>query len=78
MNESSPFLKTSHIPVCTSHAKCADHLNIGGSPFPVKCVRKFRSALGGEAARAGACVFVCVCVCVSVCVCVYTYTYTMC
>ncbi len=25
-----------------------DHLNIDGPPFPVKCVRKFRSALGGE------------------------------
>ncbi len=26
----------------------ADHLNIDGPLFPVKCVRKFGSALGGE------------------------------
>ncbi len=26
----------------------ADHLNIDGPPFPVKCVTKFKSALGGE------------------------------
>ncbi len=26
----------------------ADHLNIDGPPFPVKRVRKFRSALDGE------------------------------
>ncbi len=25
-----------------------DHLNIDGPPCPVKCVRKFGSALGGE------------------------------
>ncbi len=34
----------------------ADHLNIDGPPFPVKCVRKVRSALGGEVAYRGVCV----------------------
>ncbi len=33
----------------------ADHLNIGGLPFLVKCVRKFRSALGGEVTHRGLC-----------------------
>ncbi len=37
----------------------ADHLNIDGPPFPLKCVRKFRSALGGEVTYR--CVYVCVC-----------------
>ncbi len=49
----------------------ADHLNIDGPRFPVKIVRKFRSALGGEVACR--CVCVCVCVCLSVCVCVCVY-----
>ncbi len=35
----------------------ADHLNINGLPFPVKYVRKFRSALGG------AVTYRCVCAC---------------
>ncbi len=39
------------------HMLSADHLNIDGPPFSVKCVRKFRSALGGEVGK-------CVCVCV--------------
>ncbi len=43
------------------HMLSANHLNIDGPPFPVKCVRKFGSALGGEV----------VCVCVRVCVCTY-------
>ncbi len=38
------------------HPLNADHLNIDDPPFPVKCVWKFRSALGREV--------VCVCVCV--------------
>ncbi len=44
----------------------ADHLNIDGPPFPAKCVRKFKSALGGEVAYRGrgVCVWVYVCVCV--------------
>ncbi len=46
----------------------ADHLSIDGPPFPVKCVRKFRSTLGGEVAYR--------CVCVCVCVCVYLYVCT--
>ncbi len=36
----------------------ADHLNIDGPPFPVKCARKFRSALDGEVTYR----YVCVCV----------------
>ncbi len=36
-----------------------DYLNIYGPPFPVMCVRKFRSALGGEVTHS-----VCMCVCV--------------
>ncbi len=39
----------------------ADHLNIDGPPFPVKCVRKFRYALSGEVTYKGVCVCVCVC-----------------
>ncbi len=39
------------------HMLSVDHLNINGSPFPVKCVRKFGSALDGEVT------FRCVCVC---------------
>ncbi len=39
------------------HMLSADHWNIDGPPFPVKCVRKFRSALGGEVAYR--CVYVC-------------------
>ncbi len=35
----------------------ADHLNIDGPPFPVKCVRKFRSTLGEEVTYRG--VFMC-------------------
>ncbi len=38
----------------------ADHLNIDGPPVPVKCVKKFRSALGGEVTHRCACVCVCV------------------
>ncbi len=34
----------------------ADHLNIDGPPFPVNCVRKFRSVLGGEVTYRGVCV----------------------
>ncbi len=30
----------------TFHMLGVDHLNIDGPPFPVKCVRKFGSALG--------------------------------
>ncbi len=30
------------------HMLSADYLNIDGPPFSVKCVRKFRSTLGGE------------------------------
>ncbi len=33
----------------------ADHLNIDGPPLPVKCVRKFRFALGGEVEHRGVC-----------------------
>ncbi len=40
------------------HMLSAGHLNIDCPPFPVKCVRKFGSALGGEV------VYRCVCVCV--------------
>ncbi len=32
----------------TLHTRIVDRLNIDGSPFPVKCVRKFGSALGEE------------------------------
>ncbi len=35
------------------HMLRADHLNIDGPTFPVKCVRKFRSALGGEVTHRG-------------------------
>ncbi len=41
-----------------------DHLNIDGLLFPVKCVRKLRSALCGEVVHRSVCVCVCVCVCV--------------
>ncbi len=34
----------------------ADHLNTDGLPFPVKCVRKCRSALGGEVTSICECV----------------------
>ncbi len=30
------------------HMLIVDHINIDGPPFPVKCVRKFGSVLGGE------------------------------
>ncbi len=39
-----------------------DHLNIDGPPFPVECVRKFGSALGGEVTYR----YVCLSVCLSV------------
>ncbi len=39
------------------HMLRIDHLNIDSPPFPVKSVRQFGSALGGEV------VVVCVCVC---------------
>ncbi len=48
-----------HIFQSTLRMLSADHLNIDGSPFPVKCVRKLRSALGGDVMYR--------------CVCVYTY-----
>ncbi len=38
------------------HMLNVDHLNIDGPPFPVKCVRKFRSALGEEVTSRYACV----------------------
>ncbi len=38
----------------------ADHLNIDGPPFPIKCVRKFGSALGGEVTYRDVCGCVCV------------------
>ncbi len=40
----------------TLHMLSADHLNIDGPPFPVKCVRKFKSALGEEVAYRCVCV----------------------
>ncbi len=40
----------------TLHMWSVDHLNIDGPLFPVKCVRKFRSALGGEVTHRSACV----------------------
>ncbi len=46
-NESTLLVKTSYIPVRTSHANVI-HLNVDGLPFPVKRVRKFGSAFGGE------------------------------
>ncbi len=46
----------------TLHMLSADHFNIDGLPFPVKCVRKFRSALGGEVAYK--CAYACACMCV--------------
>ncbi len=52
MNESPFLVKTSQF----QFALCmlsADHLNIDGPPFPVKCVRKMRSTLGGEVTRRG-------------------------
>ncbi len=48
----------SHIFQSTLHMLSVDHLNIDGPPFPVKCVRKFGSALGGEVTSR------CVCACV--------------
>ncbi len=36
----------------------ADHFNIDGPPFPVKCVRKFRYALGEEVTYRCVCVHV--------------------
>ncbi len=48
------------------HMLSADHGNIDGPPFPVKCIRKFRSALGGEVAYRCVCVCVCVCMCVPI------------
>ncbi len=44
------------------HMLSVDHSNIDVPPLAVKCVRKFRSALGGEVTS----VCVCVCVCVRV------------
>ncbi len=35
----------------------ADHLDNDGQSFPIKCMRKFRSALGGEVTYRGVCVF---------------------
>ncbi len=67
MNESPLLVKTSHTPIRSwskphtfQSALCmlsADHLNVDGPPFPVKCVGKFRYALGGEVTYR-----VCVCV----------------
>ncbi len=47
MNESSPWSKP-HTFQSALRMLCSDHLNIDGPPFPVKCVRKFRSAFSGE------------------------------
>ncbi len=48
MNESPLLVKTTHTFQSALRMLSADHLNIDDAPFPVKCVRKFRSALGGE------------------------------
>ncbi len=36
-----------------------DHLNIDGTPFPVKCIRKFGSTLGREVTYRGVCISIC-------------------
>ncbi len=43
---------------CALHMQSVDHLNIDGSPFPVKCVRKCWFALGGEITYCGASIYV--------------------
>ncbi len=55
--------------------------NINGPLFPVKCVRKFESDLGGKVTYRGVCVSVSVClpvrlfvsVCLSVCLSIYLH-----
>ncbi len=42
------FWLKSHTFQYALHMLSVDYLNINDSPFLVKCVRKFKSALGGE------------------------------
>ncbi len=69
MNESPLLVKTSHIPVCTSHAKCWP-FKYWWFALSSKVCNKIQVRSWW---RLCVCVYVYVCVCVCVCVCVYTF-----